>query len=211
MTLIYLVRHGETEWNQEKIFRGRKDIPLSQKGRKEAEALAKALSQERIQFIYSSPLKRAIETAKPLADRLNLSVQICEGFIDLDFGDWEGKSVKEVEKNYPELFKIWEKAPEKIVFPNGESLKLARERAMKALQKVAEENPEKIGAVISHRVICKLAVLSAIGANESNFWRLQQDLACYNLLEWTGRNWIVRLVNETGHLKDVAGLLKSDF
>ncbi len=211
MTLIYLVRHGETEWNQEKIFRGRKDIPLSAKGRSEAQALAEALSPEPIKFIYSSPLKRALETARPLAEKFGMSVNILEGLIDLDFGDWEGRSVKEVEEKDPELFKVWFEHPEKVSFPRGESLKLAKERGMQALMKAAEENAGKTGVVVSHRVICKLLVLAAIGAGEAQFWRVQQDLACYNLLEWTGANWIVRLVNETGHLKGVAGHLKSDF
>jgi len=211
MTLIYLVRHGETEWNQEKIFRGRKDILLSEKGRKEALALANALCREPIQFLYSSPLQRALETAKPLAEKLGLEIKILDGMIDLDFGGWEGRSVKEVEEKDPDLFRVWAEHPEKVIFPKGESLKIAKERAMAELGKVAEAHPDQCGVVVSHRVICKLAVLAAMGAGESGFWRVQQDLACYNLLEWTGKNWMVRLVNETGHLKEIAGHLKSDF
>jgi probable phosphoglycerate mutase len=140
-----------------------------------------------------------------------MSVNILEGLIDLDFGDWEGKSVKEVEQSTPDLFRLWKVSPDKVRFPGGESLKLAKDRAMQALLLVAQSHPKETGVVVSHRVICKLLVLAALGASEAGFWRVQQDLACYNLLEWTGANWIVRLVNETGHLKDVAGHLKQDF
>jgi len=211
MTLIYLIRHGETAWNQENIFRGRKDIPLSEKGRQEAQALATALAPEPIKFIYTSPLSRARETAQPLADRLSLPVQIHDGLIDLDFGDWEGKPLKEIEQSAPDLFRLWKLSPDKVRFPGGESLGLARDRAMAALVEIAKARPQAAVAVVSHRVICKLLVLAALNAPESAFWCIQQDLACYNILEWTGQGWIVRLVNETAHLKDIAGHLNKDF
>ncbi len=211
MTLIYLVRHGETKWNQEQIFRGRKDIPLSDQGRMEALSLAQALSREPIQFLYSSPLQRALETAQPISEKFKLSVEILPGMIDLDFGDWEGKSSKEIAESDPELFQKWARTPENVFFPKGEGLRAAKERAISALKEVVAAHPDQCGVVVSHRVICKLVILAAIGSSEAAFWRVQQDLACYNLLEWTGRDWLVRLVNETGHLKEIAVHLKNDF
>jgi len=211
MTRIYLVRHGETEWNKEKVFRGGIDIPLSERGRKEALALAEFLAKERIQFIYCSPLKRAKETSKPLAEKTGIKTEILEGLIDMNFGEWEGKSISDVEKDYPELFKLWVSQPEKVVFPKGETLSQVRDRAMSALKRVVKNHSEGTGVVISHRVICKLLLLSVLGAEISSFWRVQQDLACVNLLEWAQNHWVVHLVNETYHLKSISGRLRIDF
>jgi len=211
MTRIYLVRHGETEWNKEKVFRGRIDIALSERGRKEALALSQFLAKERIQFIYCSPLKRARETSEPLVEKTGIKAEILEGLIDMNFGEWEGKSVSDVEKDYPELFKLWVSQPEKAVFPEGETLAQVRDRAMSALEEVVKNHPQGTGVVISHRVICKLLVLSALGAGISSFWRVQQDLACVNLLEWSQNHWVVHLVNETCHLKSISGHLRIDF
>jgi len=211
MSIIYLARHGETEWNKEKIFRGTIDIPLSEQGKKEAVALAEYLKEEQIQFIYSSPLLRAKQTARALAEKFDLEVKIEPGVIDLNFGSWQGKSIEQVKELDPEGFELWEKSPEKIIFPGGESLAQARARAMEALERIAENHPEEKGVVVSHRVICKLVVLSALGADESGFWRVQQDLACYNILEKTEAGWKVWLLNHTCHLKNLPGHLRTDF
>ena len=211
MTKIYLVRHGETAWNREKVFRGRIDLELSERGKEEAKALAEELKKEPIKFIYSSPLKRALQTAQPLAEALGLEVKKEPGLIDLDFGSWQGKSLKEVKESDPENYRLWENSPEKLKFPQGESLAEARLRAMQALERIAQAHSDQCGVVVSHRVICKLILLSALGSSEAHFWKIQQDLACYNILERNEKGWVVRLVNHTCHLKNISGHLQIDF
>jgi phosphoserine phosphatase len=211
MTRIYLVRHGETIWNHDKIFRGRIDVGLSEKGRAEALALAGALKDRPIRFIYSSPLKRALETVAPLAEALSLPVKPMPEFVDMHFGEWEGKAVREVEEKFPEAFQCWGEDPSKAIIPGGEDLALVGKRVMEGLERVAAGHPDETGVVVSHRVTCKLALLAAFNAGAAGFWSIRQDLACINLLERDKRRWVVHFINEAGHLKKSAGHLKIDF
>jgi len=205
MTRIYLVRHGRTERSEENLFRGQADIPLSETGKKQALALADALSGEQIKFVCSSPLSRGLDTASVIAGKFNLTVQTLEGLNDTNFGEWEGKSLKEVEEKYPELFKVWQSAPADLIFPGGETLTRAKNRAVAAIREIVDAHSDQTGVVVSHRATCKLIILDCLGLNEAGFWSIRQDLACINLLEWDGQHWTVRFMNLTSHLKDAGG------
>jgi len=96
---IYLIRHGETECNKDRKFYGHLDVPLDEKGQSQAESLGMHIQDElvkdgvQISAIYSSPLNRAMSTAAPVSNALNLDVQKEEGLMEMNMGDWEGKSV----------------------------------------------------------------------------------------------------------------------
>ena len=90
MTEIILIRHGETDWNREQVFRGRIDVALNHVGVAQALAVQKSLHDREIDGIYSSPLSRAFETARRIGEKRNVAVQVEEGFIDIDFGKWQG-------------------------------------------------------------------------------------------------------------------------
>ena len=114
-TKIILVRHGECQGNIENRFRGRKDYPLNERGRKQALELAKELKGACPQVIYSSPLKRALETAQPLAELLSIKVTPDEGFNNISLGKWEGRLKSEISVEYPEEWKTWLNNPEKLM------------------------------------------------------------------------------------------------
>jgi len=103
MLEILLIRHDETAWNTADIFRGRVPIGLSEDGFKQAEKLAQYLNQKKINAVFCSPLKRALETAEPVARLHHLSAQPVEGLTDLDFGKWEGQSLEIVKTQYKEI------------------------------------------------------------------------------------------------------------
>lgn len=86
--MIYLIRHGQTEWNEKKIFRGQKDIPLSKEGNKQADKTGKYLTRSGINIIYSSPLKRAYETSLSISRECGCDVNILNDLTDIHFGDW---------------------------------------------------------------------------------------------------------------------------
>ena len=96
MVEIILARHGETDWNAEEVFRGRADIELNGRGRRQAEMLAGSLSEAKLEAVYSSPLQRARDTAEAVARRHQLKVAVSPGLIDCDFGQWQGLQLKEV-------------------------------------------------------------------------------------------------------------------
>lgn len=101
-TTIVLVRHGETDWNRDNRFQGRADQPLNEAGRSQARELAERLHAEPVTALYTSPLRRASETAEILAERFGLEAQRHDALLEIDVGAWEGLTIEEVRKTYPE-------------------------------------------------------------------------------------------------------------
>ena len=212
VTRVYLARHGRTAWNREEIFRGRIDVPLDELGRRQAHALGQALAHAGIGVVVSSPLSRALETA-----RIACSCWDSHGprpypaFTDLSFGEWEGLSRQQVEEHYPELYRKWATDPASVTFPGGESLALVEERAWPALQGLAETYAGETILVVTHRVVCKVLLGRALGAGLGAFWRIRQDTACLNLLEWRGDRVEVVRMNDTCHLRPLEESDRTDF
>ena len=107
MTKIILIRHGETDWNREQVFRGRIDVALNEVGLTQARAVQDSLKDTEIDGIYSSPLSRAFATASIVGENRNAAVRVEEGFIDIDFGAWQGLSHREVKEEYKDLYETW--------------------------------------------------------------------------------------------------------
>jgi probable phosphoglycerate mutase len=106
-TTIVLVRHGETDWNRENRFQGHADPPLNELGRAQAEALAGDLAPETFASAYTSPLRRATETAEILATRLGVELRTSETLMEVDVGSWSGLTRAEVESRFPEGYRRW--------------------------------------------------------------------------------------------------------
>jgi broad specificity phosphatase PhoE len=212
MTRVYLIRHGTTEWNQEEVFRGRADCRLNETGRAEARALADYFQGVGIDRIYASPLSRAAETARAIADQRALTVTADPAFIDLDFGEWQGLPLKEVKEKYSGLYRSWRERPQEVTFPRGENLAQVRARSWEGLLRVVGENPERTVLIVSHRVITKVLICAALGLEDSHFWQIKQGTTAINCLEHAGGRFIISLINDTCHLKSILpSAWKKDF
>ena len=203
MTTLFLVRHGRTGWNKEQVFRGHKDVPLDEVGREEARLVGERLKGEGIKAVFSSPLSRAKETAEAVARSHNVEVQIVEGLIDLHFGEWEGQSLKEVQKQYPDLYAQWQGAPHEVIFPGGEGLDAVRSRSMKAVEEIVERHPQEAMALVSHRVVLKVLICALLGLDNSHFWNIAQDTTAINCFKHRNGAWICNFLNDTCHVKGV--------
>jgi broad specificity phosphatase PhoE len=208
---IYLVRHGQTDWNKEKVFRGLADRPLSDAGRAEALAVGEALKDEPVDFIYASPLKRARQTVEPLARWKRKRIRPAPGLIDIDYGEWSGLAEAAAQKAYPKLYKAWRQRPETVTFPHGESLARVARRALVQLKELAALHPGQTVVVASHRVVCKVIALKLLGLPLRKFWDVKQDIACLNLFEYAPPRAIVLLLNDTCHLKALPSRITADF
>jgi len=211
MVKVILIRHGETDWNTKQIFRGRKDISLNEVGLAQAKAVGASLKDVQIDVVYSSPLGRALETAKILADSRSLEIELEEGFIDIDFGKWQGVSHEKVKEKYEDLYEMWLKNPQMVTFPEGENLKDVRTRSMEALEKVIRKHPGKTLAIVSHRVLNKVLLCSILGLELSHFWYIKQDTCAINRFEYKDERFYLTLLNDTCHLKKVEGASPIDF
>ncbi len=204
---IYFIRHGETLWNKEEVFRGRKDVPLNETGKKQAQLTGRYFSDKGITLILSSPLVRALETARGISDASGVPVVVVNELTDMNFGAWEGLALQEVEKLYQEELEIWRKSPQKFHARNGESLRDVRRRVKTAFRKIP---PDKQGslAVVTHRVLCKVIALCAIGISNKHFWDLRFDPASVSLIEKSGDSMLLSFLNDTCHLRNDSRIMR---
>jgi broad specificity phosphatase PhoE len=212
MTSIYLVRHGQTAWNKEEIFRGRTDVPLDETGLKQAELAGEYFKGIEIHAIYSSPLSRAWETAQKIAQFHHVKVQPLQGIVDMSFGRWEGQSHLDIQKNDKETYRQWREEPQLLRLPSGESLDDVRVRAMAALEEGIQNHPGKSLILVSHRVVNKVLICGILGLDNSHFWQITQDATAINLIKYKQGKYILSLMNETCHLNALKEKrLKVDF
>jgi broad specificity phosphatase PhoE len=201
MTRIYLVRHGQTAWNKEEIFRGRTDVPLNETGLREAQLAGEYFREMEIHAIYSSPLLRAWETAQKIAGVQRLEVRSLQGIIDMCFGEWEGQSLKDVQEKDGQRFQQWENEPHLVKIPGGETLDEVRDRAMAVLEETIQSHSGKTLLFVSHRVVNKVILCSILGLDNSHFWQIGQESTAINLIQHREGKYVLSLLNEACHLK----------
>jgi len=213
MTKIILIRHGETDWNRDKIYRGRIDIELNERGIEQASTLGETLKDVELEAIYSSPLKRAYKTAQIIARSHKLEVESEEGFIDFDYGKWIGLSQDEVRARFPDLYKRWRFEPSIVKIPEGESLDSVAERGIVALKDISAKHQGGIVAIVSHRVVNKVLLCAILDLDNSHFWNIKQDNCAMNIFEYSkDENPIVHLINDTCHLRRIRDIfITADF
>jgi probable phosphoglycerate mutase len=202
MTRLLLIRHGETRWNREEVFRGRADVPLSERGRKQAAALAASLPQE-VAAIYASPLSRARGTAEIIGRAIGRAPVILEEMTDMAYGEWEGKPLAAVERDYPALFSTWAATPHLFRPPAGETLDEVRARAFPVVQALIPAHPDQTIALVTHRVVAKVLLCAILGLENSSFWLLRQDTCCLNEVEAEAGRFVIIRLNDTCHLREL--------
>jgi broad specificity phosphatase PhoE len=214
---IYLVRHGETAWNKARIFRGRRDIPLDEQGRREAACAAQALRDVPLRRIYTSPLSRARDTAEAIAADRRIEVVQDAVFTDMDYGEWTEYWDVEAREKFGEQYRLWQEAPHRVKFPGGESLDDVRRRAASRLLALAREHLRDTIALVTHRVVLKLLLLEAKGLDNSHFWAVRLDTGAISVLECEAGpgsgSGTLRVVveNDTRHLRALAEHSSRDF
>jgi broad specificity phosphatase PhoE len=202
---LFLVRHGETAWNKDEVFRGQIDVELNEHGRKQAQLAADALSRVELVAVYSSPLSRALDGARLIAKPHGLEVSIEPALTDLNYGSWQGVSHHDVKERFPELYKLWVTAPHQVRFEGGESLDDVKRRALLAIEQLAARHAGKNVAAVSHRVVNKVLLCALLGLDNSHFWSLHQDTCAINVVEKDARHgWIIRCLNDTSHIQPLA-------
>jgi len=200
MLKVFLIRHGQTEWNVERRFRGRCNISLSKQGVEQAHRTAEALSNLHPAALLSSPLKRCLQTAEPLADRFGLTIEPTEGLNDADFGDWSGLSRDEVKRRWSSEFARWHNGDLSLRFPGGESLHDAKERIASFICGLEEKfGKDDTVVCVTHQVPLKLMACWLLG--EAAFWRVHFEPASITVLRKTPRFWQATTLGSAFHLK----------
>ncbi len=204
-TRVVLIRHGRTAWNREVRFRGRADLPLDDFGLKQAAATGRYLAERwPVDVVYASPMQRALQTGKAIADAHQLTVQPFDGLLDIHFGQWQGRSPEEVKERYPKLVKAWFEAPHTVQIPDGESLDDVRDRVVSGLDRVLERHPSHTVGMIGHTVVNRVLLCAVLGLGNDHFWRLQQETCAVNVFEAEPDGaFTIVLLNDTCHLQNL--------
>lgn len=204
LTRIILTRHGETQWNLEKRVQGRLDSPLTENGLTQARNLALRLKCERIQYLYSSDLPRAIATAEEIRRELQLKTIIPAPMIrEFSFGDWEGKLWADLRETQQEIFKIWDSTPHLATVPSGDNMYTIAERAWEFFQELMLKHQGETICLVSHGLTLKLLVTKALGFQIDEWLKTPMQFnTAVNILEVEGAKIKPILLGDCSHLED---------
>lgn len=156
---IVLVRHGETDWNRQRRFQGHADQPLNEAGRRQAADLAELLRSERLSAVYTSPLRRASETAAIVAQRFALETHELAALREIDVGDWEGLTIEDIKTRFPERVDVdWRSG-----WTNGETPGALDARVIPALLDLAARHVDETVLGVTHAGPIRSALAAATG------------------------------------------------
>jgi broad specificity phosphatase PhoE len=186
MTQLWLVRHGQTDWNREGRWQGQAAHapPLNEIGRAQAEAMAEKLESAELEVIYSSDLPRARETAEIIARRFGLPVIVDPRLREIDLGVWEGMRGDDIAGEYPEDLAERERNPAHSRAPEGESATEVAERVWAAADDIARAHPEGAVLIVSHGLALAALICRARGLSLSEVYALVPDNAHPYVIEW---------------------------
>ena len=184
MPIILLIRHGETDFVGKRLSGHLPGIHLNSTGKRQADELAQNLKSAPIKAIYSSPLERALETALPLSQITGIPVKICQGLSEINFGTWQGKTIKQMHRL--KLWKVVIEKPSEMQFPGGETFMGARQRLVAVMEEIKNAHAETdLVAVFSHSDSISLLVSHFLNMSLDDFHRISIDTASISVV-WLG-------------------------
>ncbi len=194
MTIIYLVRHGQTDFIGKKLCGTLPGVHLNEEGRSQAQSTAEYLSQFPIKAIFSSPMERTLETAAYLADHHSVSVTPKEFLKEVNFGELQGKLQSDLATD--PFWQQFQNDPAELSFPGGENIRAVQARAVAGLEEVLRGfGPTDQIVCVSHSELLRLTVAHAIGVPLEHSHRLTIEPASVTKLEWTGERRRLLLFN----------------
>lgn len=202
-TKVFLVRHGETEWNKLGKFQGCQDIDLSDEGIVQAQYLSKKFS-DNFDYIYTSPLKRALQTAKVIANSKEIKPTIINELREINFGEWEGLTLKEILDNFPKEFNNWRNDKVEAPMCGGDlSLKNACKRAKTAITEIVAKHRGKKILIVAHGGIIKAGLLGLFELDMTMYHKINLGNTAICEIDFDIElNPAIVKINDTSHLPD---------
>ena len=202
---IFLIRHGETNWNREGRFQGQIDIPLNSNGKDQARKTFEYLRNISFNKAYSSSMHRPFETAQIILQKnKDLKIEKIESLVEISHGLWEGKLESEIKEEWPDLLNNWHDKPEEVIMPEGESIKDVSERSIKAFDNICltQENND-LTLLVAHDAVNKTLICNILGINYSNIWMIKQGnggITVIDLFNDPSKTPVISALNITTHL-----------
>ncbi len=200
MAKIYVTRHGETEWNTLGRMQGHLDSPLTKLGEDQARWLGESLKNTPLDYIYSSPSGRAMQTAKAINQSRNLTIRTEENLREIYLGEWEGKVRAEIEAYDAQRYHYFWNAPHQFVATDSESFESVIERSGKMLEEIAKRHPHEVGLVVAHAVVLKSMYAYILKKPIQEFWQGPfMNSTCLNCFEKDEDGWKITLEADISH------------
>jgi alpha-ribazole phosphatase len=204
MMKLYLVRHGESAWNQMQLYTGQQDVPLSEPGQAQVARLAERLAETTFAAIYASPLKRAYETAQPAANLQQMSITRDMRLAEIHHGEWEGNPAAVIREQYADEYFAWRTQPHRVQMPGGESLYDVANRVSSFLQDILAKHSDDSILIVSHDAVLRVMVMQTLMLGLEFFWRWRFDNASLSILERASDgHFRLALLNDCHHLDGV--------
>ncbi|MBI4176438.1 MAG: histidine phosphatase family protein [Candidatus Aenigmarchaeota archaeon] len=202
---VFLIRHGESDWNEHRRVQGALDAPvLSRKGVKESERLKERMKSEKVDVVYSSPLRRSLQTAKIAFPRKKILVN--KNLIERYYGKLEGKYWKDIERDHPAIFRAyyWERDLSGV---KGEPLQRLQGRSVKAFNEIIRKHHGENIAVVCHGAVIKAIIAHLLGMPLNKMGVFNQGNCGITLLQHDERlkGFKVKCVNDTSHVRNMMG------
>ena len=202
---IFLVRHGETNWNKEGRFQGQIDIPLNENGKNQARKTFEYLKNISLNKAFSSSMNRPYETAQIiLQHKKDLKIEKIDSLVEISHGLWEGKLESEIREEWPILLKNWHDKPEEVIMPEGESIKDVSERSIEAFKNICSSQKDNdLTLVVAHDAVNKTLICNILGINYSNIWMIKQGnggITVIDLFNDPSKKPVISALNITTHL-----------
>ena len=154
-----------------------------------------------IDYIYSSDLGRAVQTAEIIASKFNLDVMKTPALREMGFGEWEGLLIKEIQENYKDIYHTWRNQPHLAEIPGGETLQVIKDRTEKFLNDINEKYDGKHIVLVTHSVTARVILLSVLNSAMENIYRINQGNTALNVIEFRDYGPVVIKMNDTSHIK----------
>lgn len=202
---LYLVRHGATANNRAKPPRlqGRRtDPPLSEEGLAQARQTGRFLADSPLDAVFSSPLRRARQTAEAIAEAHGLAVEAVDDLIEVDVGDWEGRAWEEIERTDPEAYRGFMTDATVHPYLGGENLVTVLERAKPAFERLMEENQGRRIVAVAHNVVNRAYLTELVGIPLARYRSIPQDNCGLNLLRYRRGRVKAVTINGVFHLHE---------
>ena len=197
MAKLYLIRHGETDYNNALRCQGQTDIPLNQKGIEQAEKAADFFRDIPLQAIYTSTLIRAKTTAEIIAGVKGMEVQETDALREMSFGIWENMNSKDIQKKYAKEWKDFFASPARTTIPQGESMLDVQKRAYPTVQEILDRYPEGDVAFVAHGGIIRVLMCTMLGLDLNRAWHLHVGNASITCFYYWGRSYTLDYANLT--------------
>ena len=201
MTKILLTRHGHVEGIVPERFRGRAELALTKKGVAEAEALAARIARAwKPVVVYTSALQRCVVTGTIIANVCGAKAIPLEGLMDIDYGAWQMRTHDEIKAEAPKAYRLWRATPQRMRFPDGESLQDLVARTADVVRLVLERHPTDTVVMVGHDSVNRAILVQFLDQPLSAYWRLIQDPCTLNEVDVEGDDIRVQRINDTSHL-----------